>query len=62
MSGTLLRVQTVELFSGGGIGNVMFNSTVHVSLAGIFTTSTIQVPETSEFDLYRILTSIIQTV
>jgi hypothetical protein len=62
MSGTELRVQTVELLSGGGIGNIKFNSTVHVSLAGIFTTSTTHVPETSEFDLYRILRNIIQIV
>lgn len=48
---TLLHVQTVELLSGGRVSNVMFNSTV--SVTGIFSTSTtIHVPETSEFDLY----------
>ena len=49
---TLLHVQTVELLSGGGVSNVMFNSTV--SVTGIFstTTTTTHVPETSEFDLY----------
>ena len=54
MNNTLLHVQTVELLSGGGVSNVMFNS--YLSVTGTFTTTTttttIHVPETGEFDLY----------
>ena len=47
---TLLNVQIVELLNGGGVGSVTFNIN-DLSVTGIFTT-TIHVPETSEFDLY----------
>ena len=50
----MLHVQTVELLSGRGISNIIFNKPVNVT--GIFTTGTtihvVHVPETSEFDLY----------
>ena len=35
MDNTLLHVEAIELLGGGGVGNVVFNSTV--SLAGIST-------------------------
>ena len=50
MDNTSLHVQTVELLGGGGVGDVVFNSTV--SLAGICTTAGISTTtvtvETSE--------------